>query len=79
MEPVEWIVLIISIVSAVVAYTNRPKPVKPKPATLEEFEMPVPDEGAAQCVVFGTCWIKDWEVLWYGNLETSKITSTSGK
>ena len=79
MTPIEWVMLIIAVVSAVVSYVNRPKPVKPKPAILEDFEFPTPDEGTPQCVVFGTCWIKDWMVLWYGNLSTSSIKTKSGK
>lgn len=57
----------------------QPKPEKPKPAALEDFEFPQVDEGTAQAVVFGDVWISDWHVLWYGNLRTSEVKSKSGK
>lgn len=56
-----------------------PKPEKPKPASLEEFDFPQTDEGTAQSVVFGDVWISDWHVLWYGNMRTSEIKSGGGK
>lgn len=56
-----------------------PKPEKPKPAALDEFEFPQIDEGTPQCVVFGDVWIPDWHVLWFGNLRTSEIKSESAK
>lgn len=56
-----------------------PKPEKPKPAALEEFDFPQVDEGTPQCVVFGDVWIPDWQVTWFGNLRTSAVTSKAGK
>lgn len=56
-----------------------PKAEKPKPAALEDFDFPQVDEGTPQSVVFGDVWIKDWYVLWYGNLRTSPISSDGKK
>lgn len=56
-----------------------PKPEKPKPAALEDFDLPQVDEGTPQSVVFGDVWIPDWHVCWYGNLRTSAVTSKAGK
>ena len=55
------------------------KPEKPKPASLDEFDFPQVDETTPQSVVFGDVWIRDWTVLWYGNLQTSAIKSSGGK
>ena len=56
-----------------------PKPEKPKPAALEDFDFPQVEEGTPQSVVFGDVWIKDWHVLWYGDLRTSAVKSSGGK
>lgn len=56
-----------------------PKPEKPKPAALEDFDFPQVEEGTAQSVVFGDVWIKDWHVLWFGDLRTSAVKSDSSK
>lgn len=74
-----WDDLIYAVVFALIAYVTAPKASKPPPATLDQFELPVPDEGTAQCVVFGDVWTKDWEVLWYGKLRTASIKTKSGK
>ena len=67
------------IIIAILSYVLRPKPPTPKPATLEEFELPSPDEGTPQRVIFGERRKKQWEVLFYGNMRTSKIKTSSGK
>lgn len=56
-----------------------PKPEKPKPAALEDFDFPQVDDGTPQSVIFGDVWISDWHVLWYGNLRTSEVTYKGGK
>ena len=56
-----------------------PKPVKPKAASLEDFDFPQVEEGTPQSVVFGDVWISDWHVLWYGNLRTTAVRSKGGK
>ncbi len=56
-----------------------PKAVKPKPASLDEFDFPQIEEGTPQSVIFGDVWVKDWHVLWFGNLRTSSVRSESAK
>lgn len=56
-----------------------PKPEKPKPAALDDFEFPQVEEGTPQSVVFGDVWVKDWHVLWYGNLRNSAVKSSASK
>lgn len=74
-----WVQIAVFVVSMVVSYMMRPKPETPRPAALDEFSLPVPDEGTPQCVFFGDCWTADFQVLSYGNLRTSKIRTKSGK
>lgn len=68
-----WPQLVMLVVSALISYAMRPKPPKAKPATLEELEVPTPDEGTPQCVIFGDCWVQDWCVLGLGNFRTSPV------
>lgn len=56
-----------------------PKPTKPKPAAIDEFDFPQIEEGTPQPVVFGDVWTSDWIVLWFGNYRTSPITSSGNK
>lgn len=70
---------VIMLIVAILSYALRPKPPTPKPATLEEFDLPSPDEGVPQRVIFGERRKKQWEVLFYGNMRTSKIKTSSGK
>lgn len=53
--------------------TPAPKPQQSPTAAFKDFQFPVPDEGAAQAVLFGECWTPDWQVLWYGNLRVEDI------
>ncbi len=71
--------LAIMVVSAMLASALAPKPPEPKPGSLADLDVPVADENKALPVVFGTVTIKDPNVVWYGNLRTSKIKSRSGK
>lgn len=74
-----WTQVAMLVASLVISYLTRPKPAVPKPAALDEFELPQPEEGTPQCVIFGDCWTKDWQVLSYGNLRTRAIKTKSGK
>ena len=56
-----------------------PKPQKPAPAALDDFDFPQVEEGTPQAVIFGDVWIEDWTVLWFGNMRTSPIRSKAGK
>lgn len=67
------------IASYVIQALITPKPEKPKPAALEDFDFPQVDEGTPQSVIFGDVWVSDWHVLWYGNMRTSTVKSKGGK
>lgn len=79
--PLIYYALAISVISsAILALTaKRPSaPPPPSPASLSDFQIPQINEGTPQVVIFGTVWIPDWLVLWYGDLETVPITQTAG-
>ena len=56
-----------------------PKPPQPKPAMLEDFQMPQVEEGRPVGMVFGHVIIKGATLAWYGNLSSEKIKKKSGK
>ncbi len=56
-----------------------PKPPQPKPAALADFDVPVAEEGRPIPVVFGTVTLTGPNVLWYGDLRSTPITSKGGK
>lgn len=68
-----WVQLAIMVVSAIISYALAPKPPQPKPAALEDFDLPTAEEGRAIPVVFGTVWLKGPNVLWYGDLRSEPI------
>lgn len=74
-----WVYVVVLIVAAVVAYATAPKPPKPKPAALEDFEIPVAEQGRPIPVVFGTVTVTGPNVLWYGDLKATEIKSGGGK
>ena len=48
-----WVQLILLVVSYIVSAALAPKPPKPKPAALEDFDIPVAEQGRPVPVVFG--------------------------
>lgn len=71
--------LIVLIVSSLISYALAPKPPKPKPAALEDFDIPVAEQGRPIPVVFGTVLLTGPNVLWYGDLRTTAIKEKGGK
>lgn len=71
--------LVLLVVSYFVSAALAPKPPKPKPAALSEFDVPVAEQGRSISVVFGTKLIKDPNVIWYGDLRTTPIQQKGGK
>jgi hypothetical protein len=59
---------IIWIVSTLVSIALRPKPDKPQPKGLSEFEFPTADASRAIPVIFGSVKVTGPNVIWYGNL-----------
>jgi hypothetical protein len=71
--------LLLLVVSNLILAALAPKPPKPKPASLSDFDVPVAEEGRPIPVVFGTVTITGANVLWYGDLRSKAIKSKSGK
>jgi hypothetical protein len=74
-----WWQLFWLVVTNLIASALAPKPPKPKPASLKDFDVPVTEEGRPIPVVFGTVTITGANVLWYGNLKSKAIKSSGGK
>lgn len=71
--------LVLLVVSYFVSAALAPKPPQPKSAALEEFDIPVAEEGRAIPVVFGEVLLSDPNVMWYGDLRTTAIKKKGGK
>jgi hypothetical protein len=69
----QFLIALVLMVASTLISSLLIKKQKVKPASLEEFEFPQADEGLPQPVLFGQCWTKGWQVLWYGELATKKI------
>ena len=78
METFLWAIALL-VASYAVQTILAPKAVKPRPASLEEFDFPQFEEGTPEAVIFGDCWTQDWFVLWYGNYSTRAVKSDGGK
>lgn len=68
-----WESLIYLVISSVLSYALMPKAKAPEPAAFEDLDVPQIEEGTAQGVVFGDCWVKSWQVLGLGNFKTMPI------
>jgi len=74
-----YVQLILLVVSYFVSAALAPKPPVPKPAALEDFDIPLAEEGRAIPVVFGEVILKSPSLMWYGDLRTSAIKEKGGK
>lgn len=74
-----YVQIILLIVSLIVSYALRPKPVIPKPAAIEDFDIPMAELGRAIPVVFGQVLVKSPSVMWYGDLRSTPIQKSGGK
>lgn len=72
-----WWYLIVFIVTLVLSVALSPKPQGPQSAAIDDFSFPTAEEGRAIPVVFGTVDISGPNVLWYGDLSSSKIKKSS--
>lgn len=71
--------LAIMIVSALLSAALAPKPPKPKPAALADFDVPLSEQGRSISVVFGEELIEDPNVLWYGDLASKPVKKKAKK
>lgn len=77
MEFIAYIAVLI--VAAYISVAMAPKPSPPKPASLEDFDVPTAEQGREIAVVFGTVTVTGPNVIWYGNLGTAPVTKSGGK
>jgi hypothetical protein len=70
---------VVLIVAALVVSALAPRPPSPKPASLNDFEVPTADQGRPIPVVFGTVTVTGPNVIWYGDLGTEAIRRRGGK
>lgn len=77
---VDWVYYVYVLIAAyVISAALAPKPVQPKPAALEDFDLPTAEQGREIAVIFGTVTVTGPNVVWYGNLRSEAITSPSDK
>lgn len=74
-----FIQLALLVVSYFISAALAPKPPVPKPAAIEDFDVPVAEQGRPVPVVFGTVTLTGANVLWYGDLRTTPIQEKGGK
>lgn len=59
--------LAIALIINAVAYILAPKPKGPKPEEVAQLENPTAEAGKPLSVVFGTMWVQEVNILWYGD------------
>lgn len=74
-----WEYIVVLIVAALVSYALAPKPPSPKPASIEDFDIPTAEQGREIPVAFGTVTVTGANVIWYGGLGTEEIVASGGK
>jgi len=74
-----YVQIFLLIASYFISAALAPKPPVPKPAALEDFDIPLAEEGRAIPVVFGEVVLKSPSLMWYGDLRTTAIKEKGGK
>lgn len=69
----------ISIALSFVTYMLQPKPKKPAPGIVEDSSVPLAKASDPIPKIYGTCYIKSSNVVWYGDLRTTPIKKKGGK
>lgn len=72
-----WVQIIYWLVALIITIVLAPKPATPRAAAIEDFDLPVAEADRPIPVLFGRKRITGANVLWYGNLSTSKIKKRS--
>jgi hypothetical protein len=72
-----WIQLAILVVAALLSYALTPKPKTPPPDTLSDVSVPTIEIGKPVSVAFGTVWVDDSNILWYGDLSSQAFAPPS--
>lgn len=70
---------VIGLVLQVVSFLLRPQPEGPKAGTISDVKVPRAQEGEELGYVWGTVWIKDPQVHWYGDFRAIPIKTKQSK
>jgi hypothetical protein len=65
--------IVVMIASIVISYALQPKPLQPKAATADDFNLPTTEDGTPKVVVFGDVWLTSWCVIGVGNYRNQAI------
>lgn len=65
-----WWYIVVFIVAFAIAYATMPKP---QNAQLGTVEGPTAEAGRSIPVLFGTQWIKQSNVVWYGDISSVAV------
>jgi hypothetical protein len=71
-----WVVWFVA--SIFIQRALAPKPEKPQPKGLSDFDLPTVDASRAVPVIFGTCKITGPNVLWYGDFQAVSTETQEG-
>lgn len=74
-----WWNLVFGLVLSYISWLLTPVPEPPEAGTLADFKIPRTEQGAELGLVYGTVWIRDPQVHWYGDFATKPIKSKQGK
>jgi hypothetical protein len=75
-----WAFIVGFVIALAASYVLAPKPqTTTKPAGLADLTVPTAETGREIPVLFGCRLIKSSNVVWYGDLKTVPIKSSSGK
>lgn len=74
MNPLIYVAIIL-----VAMMVFAPKPPQQKPASVEDVEFPLCEEGEEKTAVFGQAWTKSWMVFTVGNRRTRRVKIGGGK
>jgi hypothetical protein len=75
-----WMWIVLYVAMTLVSSLLRPKPTiqNAKPGTIGDKDMPIASQSTPIPVVFGTVWITQPNVVWWGNLRVTAIRRSSG-
>lgn len=65
-----WVQIAIVVIAALLQYALTPKPKTPPPDQLSDVSVPTIEIGKPCSVAFGTVWVDDSNILWYGDLSS---------
>lgn len=74
-----WFQFFVLVFSFVMMYLLRPKISMPSPTAAKKLDIPKAEEGEEAGVVYGTVWITDPQVVWYGDMTSAAIKEKAGK